>query len=270
MPERPGHAASDQVAAQVVRRIAHRHLLLLTDYDGTLAALTAVPGDAWPDAGVRRGIARIVDRPMVTFGVVSGRRLDDVRERVGPAASFVAGLHGLEIAGPDVQFRHEALDAAAPVIATLAAEAARVLAWCPSVYLENKTFALTCHVRRVPDAQAGRALAEFSALAQPYRDAGVLRVLRAAKALELLPQAEWNKGRAVEWIRGRVEAHTGRPVSVVYLGDDRTDEDASAALGQGDVMIGVGRGPHPGRVDWRLAGPASVGRFFERLADAWP
>jgi trehalose-6-phosphatase len=55
----------------------------------------------------------------------------------------------------------------------------------------------------------------------------------------------------------------------VYLGDDRTDEDAFDALGDDDVVIGVGERPHTHLIDWRLAGPASVGRFFGQLARVW-
>jgi len=44
------------------------------------------------------------------------------------------------------------------------------------------------------------------------------------------------------------------------------DEDAFAELGPDDLAIGVGPRPHTHLIAWRLAGPASVGRFFGRLA----
>ena len=165
----------------------------------------------------------------------------DVAERVGSGAEFVAGLHGLEITGPDCAFHHYALDAVAPAIARLTTEAVRALAWCPSLFLENKTYALTCHVRLVPPALGDRALEEFEALAEPQLEARVLKLLPGAKALELLPAVDWHKGRAAE--------------------------DAFDALGDTDVVIGVGDRPHTHLIDWRLAGPASVGRFFHALAE---
>jgi trehalose 6-phosphate phosphatase len=185
---------------------------------------------------------------------------------VGPAAEFVAGLHGLEITGPDCAFHHYALDAVAPVVDAIARTAARELRWCPGVLLENKIYALTCHVRLAPPEFADRALDEFESIAEPQLEARVLKLLNAAKALELLPAVDWHKGRAAEWIRARVRGRVSGPVSVVYLGDDRTDEDAFDVLGPNDVVIGVGDRPHTHLVDWRLAGPASVGRFFGHLA----
>jgi trehalose-phosphatase len=241
----------------------------LTDFDGTLADLAPTPAEAVMARDVHAGLVALGACPGVTIGVVSGRRLADVEARVHGDAEFVAGLHGLEITGPGVAFHHYALDAVAPVIAGIAASTAQELAWCPGVLLENKTYALTCHVRLAPPELAGRALEEFEALAEPELEARVLKLLTGAKALELLPAVDWHKGRAAEWIRARVRAQADRPVSVVYLGDDRTDEDAFDALGDDDVVIGVGERPHTHLIDWRLAGPDSVGRFFAQLARTW-
>jgi trehalose-phosphatase len=260
------YAASDVVARDVHERIGGAHLLLLTDYDGTLAEIAPTPDEAVVSPDVHREVVHLAALSDVTFGVVSGRRLTDVRERVGPAAEFAAGLHGLEIVGPGCRFHHEALDPLVPVIAEIAAEAAHDLAWCPGVYLENKIYALTCHVRRVPAELAPRAIDEFREIAAPYLEDGVLKSLAGTKALELLPAVSWHKGRAAVWIRARVEERVAGPIAIVYLGDDRTDEDAFDALGEHDVVIGVGDRPHAHLIDWRLAGPASVGRFLGRLA----
>jgi len=254
------------VAAEIHRQMSGRHILLLTDFDGTLSDLAPRPSEAVVSEAVREEIAALAILDSVTFGVVSGRRLVDVRQRVGPAAEFVAGLHGLEIEGPGAMFHHQALDAIAPVLDHILRVARRELAWCPGLYLEDKTYALTCHVRLAPPELAEHALEEFEALAEPQLEAHVLKSLTGAKALELLPSVDWHKGRAAEWIRTRVKMTVPEPVSVVYLGDDRTDEDAFASLGDDDVVIGVGDRPHTHLIDWRLIGPASVGRLFGYLA----
>jgi trehalose-phosphatase len=246
--------------------VRDRHLLLLTDFDGTLADLAPTPDAAMLSEDVRAGIDALAALPSVTFGVVSGRRLGDVARRVGTPTQFVAGLHGLEIAGPDSTFHHYALESVGAVIGSLRHAAVTRLAWCPGVYLEDKTYALTCHVRQTPPDLRERALEDFEALAEPLVEARVLKVLTGAMAMELLPAVDWHKGRACEWIRGRVRVTTAKPVTVVYLGDDRTDEDAFTTLHDEDVLIGVGERPHTHLIDWRLAGPASVGRLFGQLA----
>ena len=240
-------------------------MLLLTDFDGTLSELASMPDEAVISDEVRGELEGIAALDSVTIGVVSGRRLDDVVKRVGAAPEFAAGLHGLEITGPGLAFHHYALDSVEPVIDRLAREAERQLAWCPGYFLENKTYALTCHVRRTPPELADRALEEFEALAEPQLEARVLKLLTGSKAIELLPAVDWHKGRAVAWIRARVAPRVFEPLSVVYLGDDRTDEDAFTALSEDDIAIGVGDRPHTHLIDWRLAGPASVGRFLGLL-----
>lgn len=245
--------------------MAGRHLLVLTDFDGTLAELTPTPDQAEIARDVCRGLEALAQSSDVTIGVVSGRRREDVAHRVGPSAQFTAGLHGLEIAGPGVRFDHHALDSVRTVIANVRARAERALAWCPGVLLEDKTYALTCHVRRVVPQDAERALRDFIAVAEPELETHVLKLLTGTQARELLPAVDWHKGRAVDWIRSTLAAASGRATSVIYLGDDRTDEDAFAALGPDDVGIGVGPRPHGHLIRWRLAGPASVGRLLARL-----
>jgi len=250
----------------VQRRLMHRHALLLTDFDGTLADLAPTPGDAVMTDEVRAQIDILGALDSVTLGVVSGRRLADVRARVGPAAEFVAGLHGLEIIGTSESFVHPALQTVRPAIQELIGRAAPELSWCPGLLLEDKTFSVTCHVRQANPQQGARALEMFAALAEPQIEAGVLKLLPGSKAYELLPAVDWHKGRAVEWIRARVARGERAPVTVIYLGDDRTDEDAFAVLGPEDIGIGVGPRPHSHLIDWRLAGPGSAGRFFAQLA----
>lgn len=255
-------AAADAVAG----RVGDRHLLLLTDYDGTLAELAPTPHEAVLTDAARDALRKVAALDRLTLGVVSGRRLSDVSERVGPAPAYVAGLHGLEIEGRSAAFRHFALNTARPIIDKVAAEAAVHLSWCPGVLLENKTYALTCHVRLVPDELAESALGTFEAIAEPYLEVGTLRMLIGARAMELLPAADWNKGRAVEWIRRHVSRRIGHSVPVVYLGDDRTDEDAFTALSDDDFAIGVGLRPHSHMIDGRLSGPAAVGEFLGLIA----
>ena len=251
------------MAGEVANSARGSHVLLLTDYDGTLAAIAPTPSEATISDELRTDIAEVAALPTVTFGVVSGRRLDDVRARVGPGAEFAAGLHGLEIAGPGARFHHHALDPVVPLIAMLMRTAGPALAWCPGVHLEDKTYALTCHVRLAQVNCGERALNEFRAIAEPQIKGHALRTMAGAKALEVLPATDWNKGRAVEWIRARVMARLGQPLSVVYLGDDRTDEDAFGVLGDADFAIGVGGRPHAHLIDWRLEGPSSVHAFLD-------
>src|SRR5262245_39409686 len=81
--------ASDVVAQEVRRHLDGRHARLLPDFDGTLAEVTPTPAEAVMAEEVRKELSRLAEFESVTVGVVSGRRLEDVRARVGPEAEFV-------------------------------------------------------------------------------------------------------------------------------------------------------------------------------------
>jgi trehalose 6-phosphate phosphatase len=56
-----------------------------------------------------------------------------------------------------------------------------------------------------------------------------------------LPNIDWAKGDAVQAIMRHVEAHTKETVWPVYIGDDKTDEDAFETVGTSGMTIAVTR-----------------------------
>ena len=86
-------------------------------------------------------------------------------------------------------------------------------------------------------------------------------VVLGAVADEIRPRVDWDKGAAVRWIRERM----GMPNALsVYIGDDRTDEDAFAAIKDG-ITIKVGE-PTETAAGYYLPSPTEVERFLEWLA----
>jgi trehalose-phosphatase len=264
---RDQYEVPDSLAIAVSRRVRERPLVLLSDFDGTLSPLVPEPAEAFIEPTAQEGLAALAATPQVTLGIVSGRQIDDVRRRVPVPVTYVTGLHGFEIEGPDETFRHPALDAAPPIIQHVRDRALPALAWCRGLLLEDKTFALVCDVRLAVPDDAARAVEQFRALARPEVERGQLRLRVWAHSAELLPPVDWHKGRAVQWIRQRVVAAAApQPPAIVYIGDDRTDADAFAALGPGDLAIGVGVRPAVRGLRHRLEGPLAVGRFLTHLA----
>ena len=87
----------DEVQAAVANRPAECAFILLLDFDGTLAEFN--PDPAAPELTPERWdrIERVSRQPGVAVGIISGRRLDDLRRRTRlPDRVYYAGLHGLE------------------------------------------------------------------------------------------------------------------------------------------------------------------------------
>ena len=173
----------------------------------------------------------------------------------GPAAEFVAGLHGLEITGPDAAFHHYALDSVAPVIERLVREAERELAWCPGLLARGQD--LRAHLSRPAGAAgAGRAARSRSSKRSPSRmlEARVLKLLIGdRRPLELLPAVDWHKGRAVAMDpRARRARASIGPCSSSTSATTAPTRTRSPALADDDIAIGVGDRPHTHLIDCRL------------------
>ncbi|HYH80901.1 MAG TPA: trehalose-phosphatase, partial [Longimicrobium sp.] len=125
-------------------------LVLLLDFDGTLAPIVDLPSlAAMPDA-TRRALERLMALPGVEVAVVSGRGLADVRERAGIPGIAYAGNHGMEIHAGGVDRVHAEAAAARPVLERAARELADAVAPIPGAFVEDKQLTLSVHFRLSP------------------------------------------------------------------------------------------------------------------------
>lgn len=253
------HDAERPLAEEVWRRAKGRRLLLLLDFDGTLCEFQADPQAVRLPESRRSILERLQQR--ATVGIVSGRRLADVRERCELNGLIVAGLHGLEIDGLGESYVHPDLDATGSAIAGIATGLRARAEGIPGVFVEDKGLSVALHFREAAPGDQRTAVELFTAVSAPFIESGRLRVMRGSFVLELLPNIDWNKGDAVRWITEHVCRREGETF-VVYIGDDVTDQDAFAAVEGDGLPIAASD-----RVNahTRLDGPAGVERFLAAL-----
>jgi len=246
---------SDVLAAIEARPQSER-LVVLSDFDGTLAGFDVDPAAPQLDADTRRVLERLAAREDVTVGLVSGRRVDDLERRTRLSQRvYLAGLHGLEIRHGDVDWHHQDLIESRDDADRVAAAVRKAVGGVPGVAFEHKGVAVTVHVRGVPRELQEEVLSTARAAARPWLDSHVFKALDAHCAMELLPDIEWNKGDAVRWIVADVEAHAHQPAWCVFFGDDVTDEEAFRAIARG-LTVAVGR--RPSRARMRVSSPDDV------------
>ena len=102
------------------------------------------------------------------------------------------------------------------------------------IVLEDKGYSITVHYRRAVDKPAARR-AIRSALVG-IKEA---RVFGGKQTVKIVPRTTLDKGVALEHARRLVACDTA-----IYVGDDRTDEDAfSAAPADRLLTIRIGRAP---------------------------
>ena len=253
-----------EVQAEVEGRPAETAFVLLLDFDGTLAEFHPDP-DA-PELSPERWdlLDRIGRQPGVSLGIVSGRRLDDLRARTRlPDRVYHAGLHGLEIEVDGRRITHPDLTWATERMEGLADCLKRLLVEFPGVVLEDKGASVAVHTRQLPKESYERVFARADVLAVPWIAEGLARRLEGSAVVEFLPNISGHKGEATKWITADLETKLQRPAWVAYIGDDITDEDAFRAI---DVGIGVLVGLRPTSATHKLNGITEVDRFLRWLA----
>jgi trehalose-phosphatase len=253
-------ASLPQVQATLTSTYAEgRRLVLLFDYDGTLAPIVEHPHLATLGDGTRRLLRRLAGLPRVSVGIISGRGIDDLIGMVCVPGLYYGGTSGLELNFRGRRLVHPEAERGRALVRELAPLLSTVAGRYPGAWVERKPLGLTLHDRRVAP-QLTREL-RACALQALGPSAESWRVYEGPLGVEMMPALGWTKGSAVRKVLELVGAAVP-----LYAGDEANDTDAlEAAADLGGVAIGIGpRAPSTAR--HRLPDPASLWEF---LADVF-
>ena len=167
-----------------------------------------------------------------------------------PPAIHLVGSHGAEI---DTALELDPAQQRLLEQCTAAAE--ELVSQVPGAHIETKPGSIAIHVRRC-EPKAGANLIRQIVMG-PGRYPGVLG--RHGKEVIELSVAHAQKADAVRALRHRFDAST-----VVFIGDDLTDESVFADLSGQDVGIKVGSGDSAAL--WHVDSPVEVALLLNRLA----
>jgi trehalose-phosphatase len=273
-------------------------LLVVLDFDGTLAVGTRDPAAARIEPSSQRALRRLArlaeERPgRLHLAVLTGRVVTDVAARVRVGGVEYLGDHGLQRARlarggrPErlIPSTDEAFEVHRGAAEALATGVATALGRPPWLFVERKGPSVAFHVRQADDVPVARA-SVVAAVERVERDLGLVHDLahyRGRSVVDLRPRAAGGKREAIAGLIARL-----RPGAIVAMGDELSDVDAFEAVhaardGASAVssdatppaIVGItiavhGRsGPAPAellaRADLCVAGPPEVGRFLAAL-----
>ncbi|HOI81451.1 MAG: trehalose-phosphatase [Thermovirgaceae bacterium] len=247
---------------EIESAVQGKTLFTALDFDGTLAPLNNDPEAVEISAEMKKRVKNLALRCHVA--IMTGRDLDDIRERVGLEELFYSGSHGFEIAGPrESGLFFEAGKEFLPVLNKAEELLPGIIGDIPGVLIQRKRFSISIHYRMV-ERERIRELIEKAGRA--VKSIGGLVARNDKKALEILPGMTWNKGSALLWIL-EAAGMTDQDSFAISMGDDVTDEDMHKAVkGRGAGIIVTGTEPHLSSfADYRLGSIAEAGRFIEIL-----
>lgn len=254
------------ISTDMALRLSGTPLVILLDIDGTLAPIALRPEQALVPPETRKALENLVRVPGAHVAIVTGRSVEDAQRMVGMPGLGVIGNHGFEVLGESGELvsepaAHSYLGAIRSAAGRLGAETKDVA----GVVVEDKKWTLSVHYRLA----ARPAIPQITdAVNRTAADLGLI-VTRGKELLELRPPMKINKGTAaVIWAR-QVGSHASK--SALYIGDDRTDEDAFRELRAEiprAVTIRVGDPEHGEETsaEFRVETPADVAQFLVALA----
>ena len=230
-------------------------LLLMLDFDGTLAPIVPHPPDARMPPESRSLLGRLRDLPLVEIAVVSGRAAADVRSLVGLDGVHYFGCHGRERIRPEggpveVDERGRAS------IRAVCARLAEALGDVAGFVVEDKGVSAAAHFRNAAAENRDRIAREVR---EAVEATGRLQASPGKMVYDITPLDGVDKGTAAaELVRER----GGTPI---YFGDDTTDESAFRALSGQAVTVFVGPPDNESAARYRVADPHEVTRALDRI-----
>jgi trehalose 6-phosphate phosphatase len=231
------------------------------DFDGTLTPIRDRPESAVLAPPVRVALRRLASVPGVTVAVVSGRALADLEGLLAVPGLILIGNHGYEsrLPGGPPRRAYAESDRAAVLEAASAAESA--VRGIPGIFLEDKGPILALHYRLAPTSEIPRIAAAMRDIGVRFR-AGV-RIAEGKCVYEIQPARPAGKSRAFgESLAG---AGVPRDAMLWFFGDDRTDEEAFAALPPDAVTVHVGDPSDRSAARYVVGTPADVASALDAL-----
>lgn len=247
---------------EVSRLAKAKRIFFFLDYDGTLAPIVSRPSRALLVKKARELVRKIANLSGVRLAFVSGRSVRDLKEKIGLKGLIYVGNHGLEIRGDNFSWIHPKARKFKPLLERIALELRRKLPRFPGMILENKSFGISLHYRLVDRRRVSLLYRALRKTCRSWTSSNKVRLATGKKVWELRPPITWDKGSAMGWL---LRKYRGEGSSLpVFMGDDRTDEDAFRFLKKRGMTICVGKEKQT-HAQFKLESPAQVYQVLKRF-----
>ncbi|CAL0306586.1 unnamed protein product [Lupinus luteus] len=260
------HPSALDMFEQIMDASKGKQIVMFLDYDGTLSPIVDDPERAFMSDSMRKTVRKLA-RCFPT-AIVTGRCRDKVYNFVRLAELYYAGSHGMDIKGPSKSSKffkgkkpEEVLFQPAseflPMIDEVYQQLVEKTKSTPGASVENNKFCVSVHFRCVDEKKWGELAQHVKSVLKEYPK---LRLTQGRKVLEIRPTIKWDKGKALEFLLASLGFTNCAHVFPIYIGDDKTDEDAFKKLrdrGQGFGIL-VSKFPKETSASYSLQEPNEV------------
>ncbi|KAI4319986.1 hypothetical protein MLD38_033515 [Melastoma candidum] len=278
------HPSALKVFDRITKPAKGKRIVVFLDYDGTLSPIVNDPDRAFMTDEMRSAVKKVSN--YFPTAIISGRSRDKVKEFVRLENVYYAGSHGMDIMSPPASpesfpsWKHSTIPALhqkgngtvfqparnyLPAVQEMLAAIEKQIANIQGARVEDNRFCISVHYRQVKEEDLEMLEQKVISVLQKYPD---FHLTRGKMVMEIRPSIEWNKGHALEYLLEKLGFKDSTDVLPLYIGDDRTDEDAFKVIqrrGQGYPII-VSSIPKETKASYSLRDPSEVLAFLSRLA----
>ena len=253
---------------EVVARLNGSPLAVMLDIDGTLCAITERPCDATIPASAKEALRKLngIDDDSVYLAFVTGRAAADAQSMLSLDHPLIYGNHGMERLSRAGNIRvSEVSETEQPALREAAREFDILTTDFDGSHLEDKRLSLSLHYRGIDMS----SFPELDARARLIANRWSLRLTHGKRVMNVLPPNAVNKGNAVCEILMDTGADSPGS-SILYVGDDVTDEDAFVALLDvpNATTVRVGEADAESAAQYAVDTPGHVHEILDLLAAA--
>lgn len=236
----------DSYLVVALEKLAMRpRALIALDFDGCLAPLVDDPTTSRPLPEASAALEEIAIYDDVELALVSGRPAGDLIHLASPPPStWIIGSHGAEFGhldshGEFVQQEFGLTPAQRETLTDLTRRVEELAKGYARVWVEHKPAAVVLHTRLASEEVGHEARQAVADLVDGWD--GVYP-MDGNQVVELAV-VEATKGQALTSLRTSLQHNHKESLTVLYAGDDVTDETALATLESTDIGIKVGDAP---------------------------
>lgn len=271
---------------EMMKKAEGKDVVVFLDYDGTLSQIVEEPDQAFMTDEMRSALGEVA----LAFptAVVSGRRRDKVFKFVQLKNVHYAGSHGMDISTPSGSSKYsyhehqvrttdengnevvhflpaqEFLPTIQQIIKDLR-EKTKDIKGC---IVEDNKSCVSVHYRKVANEEDVDKLKKMvKNMMEAHKK---FRISEGKMVIEIRPNIDWDKGRALQYLLDTLGYDSAsKDVFPMYIGDDKTDEDAFMAIrqiGRGFPIV-VSSTPKQTNAAHSLRDPTEVMSFLIRLVN---
>ncbi|GMI99661.1 trehalose-6-phosphate phosphatase D [Hibiscus trionum] len=266
------HPSALDMFDSITKEAKSKNVVVFLDYDGTLSPIVEDPDKAFMSAEMRMAVREVAK--YFPTSIISGRSREKVKEFVQLSNVYYAGSHGLDILAPravkssDKKVNEGAFQPAKlylPAIQEITVELEDTIREIQGARLEDNKFCISVHYRQVQPKDHEVLKERVKSLVVNRLE---FRLTEGKMVLEVRPSIEWNKGDALNFLLDTLGFNNAKDVLPLYIGDDRTDEDAFKVIAARRVgfPIIVSSIPKDTIAWYSLRDPSEVLAFLLRLA----